>query len=939
MIYQSRGHISLQGLLFLVVRCFCVVPGFSVSALAAFSSSSPTITLAESNSDGSATGQLTLDAKVTVSTSLANIPDNTRVWQLKGPGTITPGGSTKGWAVYSPPHALPSDRSVTITVWVNTNPSTTASYSFLLVDPSPVISQITPAKLLSTEMSGTQQVQINGSGFIPASIISLNGTTLRSTYQNNGQMLAMVPVQSNATGNLSLVARNAGAGGGTSAAYTLPLVNPVPLVSSVVPAELLAGGTQAVALTGSGFVPGTTVLFNGGLLPVAYSSASKVTVQVPVAANASGGLTLQVQNPGPGGGAGTSFAATVPASTITLTATDADGANTGTVPLGIPVAMSAAVTGSMQTAVNWSVSSGSISSSGVYLAQTMPAQQRVTITASLASNPAVTASYAAQVINPVPTITAASPAVIPAGATTLVTLTGSGFVPSTILQANGVALPTTYLSSTSVQLEAAVGASTAGGLAVQAYTAEFTGGLSNSFALAVSGQVSLTAAARLLDQTTFGPTASLIQHVQSEGATAWLTEQYNTPQTVLPVIPAKYPGYCATAEYCLESEWWKTVLTGNDQLRQRVAFALSELFVVSSNDVSGQGMQYYANVLAHDAFTNWYTILHDVTLSPAMGMYLNMVNSAKPSGTLIANENFARENMQLFNLGLNLLNPDGTLQRDAGGNPIPSYTEDQVQAFARVFTGWTFANSDGSTPPGLTGTYNPYSPMVAVESAHDQTTKTLLNGTVLPAGQSAEQDLALALTNVFEHPNTPPFVSTQLIQHLVKSNPSPDYVSRVAAVFLNNGNDVRGDMQAVLTAIFTDPEARAGDTAMQASDGHLREPILWLTAVMRGLGYVNDDPQRLLSLPLELLGHARRDTLPVPVGLQLLPARLRDSEHHPECAGVRTGEHGQRLGQADPGQQPGGQQHHRLQCRSQRHQSAWTDRHVAGGSRPGQRAE
>ena len=132
--------------------------------------------------------------------------------------------------------------------------------------------------------------------------------------------------------------------------------------------------------------------------------------------------------------------------------------------------------------------------------------------------------------------------------------------------------------------------------------------------------------------------------------------------------------------------------------------------------------------------------------------------------------------------------------------------------------------------------------MVAIEQQHDENAKTLLNGTTLPAGQTAEQDLAGALTNIFNHPNLPPFVCKQLIQHLVKSDPTPDYVSRVVAVFINDGNDVRGNMQAVLTAIFTDPEARAGDTSPQASDGHLREPILWLTAVMRGLGYVNVDP-------------------------------------------------------------------------------------------------
>ncbi len=168
--------------------------------------------------------------------------------------------------------------------------------------------------------------------------------------------------------------------------------------------------------------------------------------------------------------------------------------------------------------------------------------------------------------------------------------------------------------------------------------------------MAVSAPISLTAAARLLDQTTFGPTTDLIQHVQQEGITAWLTEQYNTPQTMLPLVTATPTPYCFPI-HCFESEWWQTAVTGNDQLRQRVAFALGQLFVTSSDTIQGGGMQYYANLLASDAFTNWYQIMNDATLSPAMGIYLNMVNSAKQSGTLIANENFARENMQLFSLG------------------------------------------------------------------------------------------------------------------------------------------------------------------------------------------------------------------------------------------------------------------------------------------------
>jgi uncharacterized protein (DUF1800 family) len=198
--------------------------------------------------------------------------------------------------------------------------------------------------------------------------------------------------------------------------------------------------------------------------------------------------------------------------------------------------------------------------------------------------------------------------------------------------------------------------------------------------------------------------------------------------------------------------------------------------------------------------------------------------------------------MQLFTLGLNLLNPDGTPQLDGNGNPMPTYTQAQVQAFARAYTGWTYATSTGGSPTKFpNGAANYVMPMAAVESAHDTAAKILLNGTTLPAGQTAQQDLAGALQNIFNHPNVGPFVCRQLIQHLVSSNPTPAYVGRVAAVFADNGSGVRGDMQAVIKAILMDQEARAGDTDSTVEGGHLREPVLWFTDLLRGLGFTNND--------------------------------------------------------------------------------------------------
>jgi uncharacterized protein (DUF1800 family) len=637
--------------------------------------------------------------------------------------------------------------------------------------------------------------------------------------------------------------------------YTVSLVDPFPVVTSATPSQLLTGSTQAVALAGSGFVPGMVVVMNGSPLATTYTGPTAASVQVPVAANASGTLSLQAQNPAPGGGAGTAFTETIESDSISLTATDADGTNTGTAELGVNVTMTASVSGAAQPAVNWSLSGpGSISATGVYTAPAaLPSGgNQATITATLVSNPAIAASYSLNVVYPVPVIVSANEYVVSNVQANYVTLNGTGFVPQTTLTATNATVAVTYQSPTSLLVELTVNPGTTGTVVLQAENPSPGGGASSPFNETIASTISATAAARLLDQTTFGPTAGLIQTVQNLGVNGWLAQQFNTPPSLLGALSAPYPAGCAEAIACAESEWWQAVITGQDQLRQRVAFALSQIFVISTDTVPGGSIPQFHNILSNDAFTNWYRIMQDVATSPGMGMYLNMLNSELPTTAQeISNENFARENMQLFNLGLYLLNQDGSLQT-VNGNPVPTYNEAIVQSFARLFTGWTFANPDGTKPPWFIGVTNFTSPMVGIETSHDENPKTLLDdasptdlvdGTVLPGGQTAEQDLAQGMLNVFNHPNVPPFVSRLLIQHLTTGNPSPAYVARVAAVFTNNGNNVRGDMTAVVTAILTDPEARAADTNPPAAGyGHLREPTLWMADVIRGLGIVNVDP-------------------------------------------------------------------------------------------------
>lgn len=514
----------------------------------------------------------------------------------------------------------------------------------------------------------------------------------------------------------------------------------------------------------------------------------------------------------------------------------------------------ASVTGTTNTAVSWEVNgvtggasaTGTISTTGLYTAPaSIPSPNTVTISAATQAAPTATASLTETILNPLPAVSAATAS--PLGSNYVIDATGTGFVSGSQLQVAGAGVTTTVVSATEVR-----GTVTVPSGVTSVTVAVMNPNPGSATSSTVNAQINppkatLAAAARLLDQATFGPTMADIAHVQSVGIDAYIAEQFNVPTTKLADIPANpLPAVCLNANnaaVCAESEWWQAAITAPDQLRQRVALALSEIFVISTDTDNGQAVTPYHNMLANDAFTNYATIMKDVTLSPGMGIYLNMVNSSKPSSpSQIANENYARELMQLFTTGLSLLNQDGTLQLDANGNPQPVYTQTQVQAFARAYTGWTFANASGGAVTTFPNKVYYFAPMQPVESKHDMTAKVLLDGVTLPAGQSAEQDLDGALSDIFNHPNVAPFVCRQLIQHLVASNPSPAYVARVAAVFDDNGNGVRGDMKAVIRAILEDPDARAGDASANFDGGHLREPMLWITDLMRGLGSANTDP-------------------------------------------------------------------------------------------------
>ena len=377
-----------------------------------------------------------------------------------------------------------------------------------------------------------------------------------------------------------------------------------------------------------------------------------------------------------------------------------------------------------------------------------------------------------------------------------------------------------------------------------------------------TGAASEADTVRFLEQASWGPTTAEINRVKTMGFMAYLNEQFNLPPANVSKgsnypdlsfppddqalgCPTGSPPECVRDNYSIypiQRTFFSSALNGQDQLRQRVAFALHQVLVVSGLSPLNRAswMTPYLQALDRGAFGNYRQLLTDVTLNPAMGEYLDMRLSTR----LNPNENFAREVLQLFSIGVNELNVDGTPKLDAQGVPIPSYSQTTVNEFTRLFTGWNFAAAIG---PGITNWRDPMVPRGG--TTHDFGSKTLLSGFSTAACSSssgapnvacAQADMTAGLDNIFNHPNVGPFVGKQLIQHLVTSNPTPGYVSRVARVFNNDCDALypqgclnqRGNMKAVVQAVLLDPEAR-GDQKTDPNYGKLREPAQYITNILR----------------------------------------------------------------------------------------------------------
>ncbi|WP_263367839.1 DUF1800 family protein [Edaphobacter bradus] len=514
--------------------------------------------------------------------------------------------------------------------------------------------------------------------------------------------------------------------------------------------------------------------------------------------------------------------------------------------------------------------------------------------------------------NPVPTITSISPSSL-TKLTTSIQITGSGFVPDSLVTANSISVPTTFIDSThlsvvitlpnptSTTLQIGVSNPDSGGtggtIALQALfptiniqPATLSGGpvtlsisgsnfsagdvvflggkplittLNSSTLITATGYlapwtqgnvmveitsgdgvtpianqsvpiaptaVTYDAAARFTTQAAFGPNPTLVEHVQKIGFDAFITEQFQ----LAPV------SFISDAPHTYISAATSSANQGNSLLRQRVALALQS-FIVPQGQAVDSSSTFFEDKLEADASANFRQLLDDISLDLNIAHLLNLAgNNASTDPLYQPNQNFARELMQLFSIGPFLLNDDGTLQLDAKKNPIPTYDQNTVIDMTRALTGWNYPNP---VNPQYTAWGEDFSqPLVGIDSNHDHGAKLLFGSVILPAGQSIDADRAAVLNAIFNHPNLPPFISHLLIQHLVKSNPSPAYIQRISSAFEDDGRGTRGNMAAVVRAILLDPEARSGDATPSPSDGFLQEPVLFELFAMNIMqSYGTDD--------------------------------------------------------------------------------------------------
>jgi uncharacterized protein (DUF1800 family) len=630
-----------------------------------------------------------------------------------------------------------------------------------------------------------------------------------------------------------------------SGAAVITVLDPIPAITSLSTTNINTGLAYVVDVKGAGFMKSYQVMLDTAV--AASNFVSGTDIQITGTSTATPGTTIAVTVVDPGTGGKTSNAVTLkvlPPVAVTVT----PGGRTVRCGGGT-LALAAQVTNNSNTAVTWQVNgtaTGTISKTGVYAAPadlpavpappagavTTASTVPVTITATSVADPTATASLTVNLENPQPSITSTSAGKNGVDPTVPLNLTvnGTGFAQGAQVYFAGTALPTTWQSDTRLTATGTI-PMPVGGIAAVKVANPNPGSLTSTpvaipVALAKTN-MAYADAVRFLEMASWGPTPASVVELQTLGRDAWLAKQLDATQTPASTWPD--PSSDTENMSPLQDAFFNNAIKGQDQLRQRVAFALSQIMVASGvKDTEYSQMVSYQRLLGDNAFGTFRNLLGAMTLNPAMGYYLDMVNNAKanPKTNTAANENYARESMQLFTLGLVQLNIDGTPVPNAG----PEYTQDTVTQMAKVFTGWTYAPE-----PGYAGGQWPspayyLAPMVSFDGQHDMTGKdiSLPVPCTLPVNQSAQTDLDAALDCICKQTNVAPFISYRLIQRLVKSNPTPGYVAAVAGVF----NSSKGDLGQVVKAILTNEEATTEDTTF---GDKLTEPVLYSTTLLRAL--------------------------------------------------------------------------------------------------------
>ena len=727
----------------------------------------------------------------------------------------------------------------------NLLPTTLDNVTVLIDGKKAAIAYVSPGQL------NVQAPNDTGNGSVPVQVTNPNGTaTATATLQNyspaffivgskyaaarhNGDGVVVGP--SGLLGN-SVASRPAVPGEwlqvyATGLGPTTPAVTAGQMVAA--PAPLSSLSQLHVTIGGAA----ATVQYAGIVAPGVYQ-INLVVPQLPdgdqpIVASIAGvdsqsGIFISIQNAVTG--------------TISVTLTP-DGR---TIRCGATLALTVKVNNTSNQMVNWQVNGvsggnatfGTVSAAGVYTAPAiLPAAAAVLVTAISQEAATAKASVTINLQNAVPTVTGVTPNPVNPGSNTI-TVAGTGFANGAVIYFAGHALPTTFVSNTQLTASSTI-AMPVGRLAAVKVTNPNPGS-ATSVPLAVPVRAAVenmpyADAVRFLEMTTWGPTPQSVVDLQTMGRDAWLAAQFAKPASTWPD-----PNSTTESVTRLQTAFFNTALEGDDQLRQRAAFALAQILVVSAvKDVQFEQMVSYQRLMGDHAFGAYRDLLNAITLSPAMGDYLDMVNNdkANPATGTVANENYARELMQLFTVGLVQMDSTG-VPITANGGTVPEYDQSAVTQMAKVMTGWTYGQTPGFASLWKNMPYY-FGPMVAFEDHHDTTEKdiNLPVPCVIPSGGTAESDLSAALDCIFQQTNLAPFVSYRLIQRFVMSNPSPAYVGRVASVFQSS----RGNLQNVIKALLTDSEAASEGT------GKLAEPILYGTGLLRALNATITAPDALTA--------------------------------------------------------------------------------------------